>query len=90
MAGILTNRDMRFVSPCEKPTTLVRDVMTKAPLMTALEGIDPDDAVAIFAQHKIEKLPLVDSAGRLRGEPDHLRESTCDRTLPGTTQSASS
>jgi IMP dehydrogenase len=58
---------MRFVSPFEKSTTMVRDVMTKAPLVTAPEGIDPDDAVAIFAQHKIEKLPLVDSSGRLRG-----------------------
>jgi len=67
LVGIITNRDMRFVSPFEASTTLVRDVMTKAPLITAREGIDPDDAVAIFAQHKIEKLPLVDEHGRLRG-----------------------
>ncbi len=67
LVGIITNRDMRFVSPFEKETTLVRDVMTKAPLITAPEGIDPDGAVAIFAQHKIEKLPLVDADGRLRG-----------------------
>ncbi len=57
LVGIITNRDMRFVAPFEMATTLVRDVMTKAPLVTALEGIDPEDAVAIFAQHKIEKLP---------------------------------
>jgi IMP dehydrogenase len=67
LVGIITNRDMRFVSPFEKSTTLVRDVMTKMPLITAAEGIDPDDAVAIFAQHKIEKLPLVDPNGRLTG-----------------------
>jgi IMP dehydrogenase len=67
LVGIITNRDMRFVSPFEKSSTLVRDVMTKSPLITAPEGIDPDSAVAIFAQHKIEKLPLVDSQGRLRG-----------------------
>ena len=67
LVGIITNRDMRFVSPFEKSTTLVRDVMTRAPLITAREGINPDDAVAIFAQHKIEKLPLVDVAGRLAG-----------------------
>jgi IMP dehydrogenase len=67
LVGIITNRDMRFVSPFEKETTFVRDVMTKAPLVTAPVGIDPDDAVAIFAQHKIEKLPLVDEAGMLRG-----------------------
>jgi len=67
LVGIITNRDMRFVSQFEKETTLVRDVMTKAPLITAPTGIDPDGAVAIFAQHKIEKLPLVDAAGRLTG-----------------------
>ena len=67
LVGIISNRDMRFVSPFEKSTTLVRDVMTKMPLITAPEGINPDAAIAIFAQHKIEKLPLVDAAGRLRG-----------------------
>jgi IMP dehydrogenase len=67
LVGIITNRDMRFVSPFEKATTLVRDVMTRVPLITAPEGIDPDGAIAIFAQHKIEKLPLVDGKGRLRG-----------------------
>ena len=67
LVGIITNRDMRFVSAWEKSTTLVRDVMTKTPLITAPVGIDPDGAIAIFAQHKIEKLPLVDAAGKLRG-----------------------
>ena len=67
LVGIITNRDMRFVSPFEKSTTLVVDVMTRMPLITAPVGIDPDSAVAIFAQHKIEKLPLVDEEGRLSG-----------------------
>ena len=67
LVGIITNRDMRFVSPSEKARTLVRDVMTRIPLITARVGITPDDAVAIFAQHKIEKLPLIDDSGRLRG-----------------------
>lgn len=67
LVGIITNRDMRFVSPFERSATLVRDVMTRMPLITAPEGINPDDAIGIFAQHKIEKLPLVDGAGRLRG-----------------------
>lgn len=67
LVGIITNRDMRFVSQFEKSTTLVRDVMTPMPLITAPTGIDPDAAVAIFAQHKIEKLPLVDADGRLSG-----------------------
>jgi IMP dehydrogenase len=67
LVGIITNRDMRFVSQFEMSTTRVRDVMTRQPLITAPVGIDPDAAVAIFAQHKIEKLPLVDEAGKLRG-----------------------
>jgi IMP dehydrogenase len=67
LVGIITNRDMRFVSSFEKQTTLVRDVMTRTPLITAPIGIDPDSAIAILAQHKIEKLPLVDSEGRLGG-----------------------
>jgi IMP dehydrogenase len=67
LVGIITNRDMRFVSPFEKSATLVRDVMTSTNLITAPVGIDPDSAVAIFAQHKIEKLPLVDAEGRLKG-----------------------
>ncbi|WP_085370234.1 IMP dehydrogenase [Leifsonia sp. NCR5] len=67
LVGIITNRDMRFVSPFERTSTYVRDVMTRMPLITAPVGIDPDSAVAIFAEHKIEKLPLVDADGRLRG-----------------------
>ncbi|MGO4301033.1 IMP dehydrogenase [Leifsonia sp. RAF41] len=67
LVGIITNRDMRFVSPFERSTTKVRDVMTRQPLITAPVGIDPDSAVAIFAEHKIEKLPLVDIDGKLRG-----------------------
>ena len=67
LVGIITNRDMRFVSAFEAPTTLVRDVMTAAPLVTGPVGISQDDVLALFAQHKIEKLPLVDDAGRLSG-----------------------
>ncbi len=67
LVGIITNRDMRFVSRFEAETTLVRDVMTKAPLITGPVGISQGDVLALFAQHKIEKLPLVDEAGRLHG-----------------------
>ena len=67
LVGIITNRDMRFVAQSAKTTTLVRDVMTTLPLITAPEGIDPNEAVAIFARHKIEKLPLIDAHGTLRG-----------------------
>ncbi|TBN57778.1 IMP dehydrogenase [Glaciihabitans arcticus] len=67
LVGIITNRDMRFVSDFEKHTTLVRDVMTTNGLITAPVGVGSDVAISLFAQHKIEKLPLVDGAGILRG-----------------------
>jgi IMP dehydrogenase len=67
LVGIVTNRDIRFVSPFEKETTLVSEVMTKQPLVTAKEGVHPDDAIGLLAQHRIEKLPLVDDQGRLTG-----------------------
>ena len=67
LVGIITNRDLRFVDPADMPILLVRDVMTAMPLITAPVGIARDDAAAILAKHKVEKLPLVDDAGRLRG-----------------------
>ena len=67
LVGIVTNRDMRFVLDVQRTTTLVKDVMTPMPLITAPVGINPDDAIAIFAQHRIEKLPLIDGNGKLRG-----------------------
>ena len=62
--GIVTNRDMRFETDQHR---LVRDVMTPMPLVTAPVGVDPDTALGLLRQHKIEKLPLVDGGGRLRG-----------------------
>ena len=67
LLGIITNRDMRFVPRAEAHKTLVNDVMTKTNLITASEGISQNEALAIFATHKIEKLPLVDKQGRLKG-----------------------
>jgi IMP dehydrogenase len=58
---------MRFVSREDAQTTLVKDVMTKGDLITGKEGITPEEALAIFATKKIEKLPLVDKTGRLKG-----------------------
>src|SRR3712207_8253155 len=46
---------------------LVHDVMTPMPLVTAPVGVDPDTALQLLSKHKIEKLPIVDEAGRLRG-----------------------
>jgi IMP dehydrogenase len=67
LVGIVTNRDMRFVLDVQRTTTLVKDVMTPMPLITAPHDINPDDAIGIFAQHRIEKLPLIDANGKLRG-----------------------
>ncbi|MEY4349611.1 MAG: hypothetical protein RL719_908 [Actinomycetota bacterium] len=67
LVGIVTNRDMRFVLEVQRPTTLVKDVMTPMPLITAKVGVSADEAIALLAQHRIEKLPLVDEHNKLRG-----------------------
>jgi IMP dehydrogenase len=67
LVGIVTNRDMRFVLEVQRTTTLVKDVMTPMPLITGKAGINPDEAMALLAQHRIEKLPLVDDQGKLKG-----------------------
>ena len=67
LVGIITNRDLRFVPGDEFARRQVRDVMTPMPLVTAKVGIARDDAAQLLAKHKIEKLPLVDDAGRLCG-----------------------
>lgn len=64
LVGIVTNRDMRFETDENRP---VREVMTPMPLVTAPVGVSTDDAFALLKQNKIEKLPLVDAGGRLRG-----------------------
>jgi len=66
LVGILTNRDIRFCegSDFERPVT---EFMTADGLVTAEVGTSLDQAKAILQQHRIEKLPLVDSEGRLAG-----------------------
>ena len=66
LVGILTNRDIRFCKDADfaKP---VSEFMTPMPLVTAPVGTSLDDAKALLQKHRIEKLPLVDSAGLLRG-----------------------
>ena len=64
LVGIVTNRDIRFVSD---KSVLVRDVMTAMPLVTAPVGVTAAEALDLLRRHKIEKLPLVDDSGRLRG-----------------------
>jgi IMP dehydrogenase len=67
LRGIITNRDLLFVSSADYEMRTVRELMTPMPLITAPVGIRSDDAAALLAKHKIEKLPLVDEAGRLAG-----------------------
>ncbi|MGC5013777.1 IMP dehydrogenase [Streptosporangium sp. DT93] len=64
LVGIVTNRDMRFENDHSRP---VREVMTPMPLVTAPVGVSTDDAFDLLRHNKIEKLPLVDAGGRLRG-----------------------
>ncbi len=64
LLGIVTNRDIRFESDHARA---VREVMTAMPLVTAPVGTSGVQAMDLLRQHKVEKLPLVDDDGRLRG-----------------------
>ena len=64
LVGIVTNRDIRFEPNHDR---LVRDVMTRMPLVTAPVGVSREDALRLLQQNKIEKLPLVDGSNKLRG-----------------------
>ncbi|MEM4408441.1 MAG: IMP dehydrogenase, partial [Candidatus Caldarchaeum sp.] len=64
LVGILTNRDIRFETNYDRP---IREVMTSENLITAPVGTTLDEAERILQKHKIEKLPIVDEQGRLRG-----------------------
>ncbi|MBI2429137.1 MAG: IMP dehydrogenase [Ignavibacteriales bacterium] len=64
LVGILTNRDLRFQPNRDLK---VADVMTKENLITAPTGTTLDEAEVILQKHKIEKLPVVDKNGKLKG-----------------------
>ncbi|WP_394866823.1 IMP dehydrogenase [Paraclostridium bifermentans] len=64
LIGIITNRDIKFEADFTKK---VEDVMTKENLVTAREGINLTEAQQILKKHKIEKLPIVDAEGNLKG-----------------------
>jgi IMP dehydrogenase len=64
LVGILTNRDLRFM---ERDDIKVSEVMTKENLITASEGIKLEKAMRILHENRIEKLPVVDRKGRLKG-----------------------
>ena len=64
LVGILTNRDLRFISDYSQE---IGDAMTKEELITAPVGTSLEEAGSILQKYKIEKLPLVDSEGKLAG-----------------------
>lgn len=64
LVGIITNRDLQFERNLQQP---IREVMTSKDLVTAPMGTTLDDAERILANHRIEKLPVVDEDYRLRG-----------------------
>src|SRR3984957_6188335 len=64
LVGILTNRDLRFETNVSQP---ISNVMTKEGLVTAPEGTTLEQAKGILQKHRIEKLPVVDNTGRLKG-----------------------
>lgn len=66
LIGILTNRDLRFIKKedFKKPVSMF---MTSKHLIVAKEGISLEEATEILRQHKIEKLPIVDDEGRVKG-----------------------
>ncbi len=64
LLGILTNRDLRFEKDFSKK---VSEVMTKMPLITAKPGITLEEAAEKMNEHKIEKLPIIDEEGHLKG-----------------------
>lgn len=64
LVGIITNRDMRFETDLSRR---IGECMTKEGLVTAPEGTSLEAAKAILSQHRIEKLPLVDNDGNLKG-----------------------
>ncbi|MEO8294799.1 MAG: IMP dehydrogenase [Gemmatimonadota bacterium] len=64
LVGIITNRDLQFERNLDQP---IRDAMTRENLVTAPVGTDLDEAERILARHRIEKLPVVDDQGVLKG-----------------------
>ena len=64
LVGIITNRDMRFETDLSRP---ISDIMTSKGLITAPEHTTMEEAKRILQAHRIEKLPLVDDNGHLKG-----------------------
>jgi IMP dehydrogenase len=64
LVGILTNRDIRFVTDLKQK---IKDVMTRENLITATIGTTLEEAEKILQKHRIEKLPILDGSGNIKG-----------------------
>jgi IMP dehydrogenase len=84
LLGIVTNRDIRFETD---HTRRVDAVMTPMPLVTAPVSASRDEALRLLAANKVEKLPLVDSGGRLRGLIT-VKDFTKSEKFPNATKDA--
>jgi IMP dehydrogenase len=84
LLGIVTNRDIRFEAGHDRP---VSAVMSPMPLVTAPVGVSRDAALDLLRRHKVEKLPLVDDAGRLSGLIT-VKDFTKSEKFPSATKDA--
>jgi IMP dehydrogenase len=84
LVGIVTNRDIRFESDHRRR---VAEVMTSMPLVTAPVGVTRPEALKLLSGNKVEKLPLVDEAGRLRGLIT-VKDFTKSEKFPNATKDA--
>jgi IMP dehydrogenase len=84
LVGIVTNRDIRFESDHRRQ---VAEIMTKMPLVTAPVGVTRPEALALLSRNKVEKLPLVDELGRLRGLIT-VKDFTKSEKFPSATKDA--
>jgi IMP dehydrogenase len=84
LVGIVTNRDIRFESDHRRR---VAEVMTPMPLVTAPVGVTRPAALKLLSSNKVEKLPLVDEAGRLRGLIT-VKDFTKSEKFPSATKDA--
>jgi IMP dehydrogenase len=84
LVGIVTNRDIRFESDHRRR---VAEIMTPMPLVTAPVGVSRPEALRLLSGNKVEKLPLTDSAGRLRGLIT-VKDFTKSEQFPNATKDA--
>jgi IMP dehydrogenase len=85
LLGIVTNRDIRFESDHSRR---VAEIMTRMPLVTAPVGVAGEEALRLLREHKVEKLPLVDERGRLKGLIT-VKDFTKSEKFPNATKDAS-